>query len=229
MRNAAGMEPGTAVLFGGITVGRVEAVKPDETDPTRIEISLQVRQGTPLNAQSVAEVGTVSLMSSPALTISTGSNSAGRLQPGSIIPSRETPSLDEIQHKVAALADTAQTTLIQVKGNLNNISGDTERLLANLNDLTGETNRSHVNHLLAHSDTMVAHVSPQLQQISDQALQLTRQANKLAAKMEPVVDSRIPARSQVVKRMTLGVSRLTTACSIGRVPAPIRDRTVVES
>ena len=40
LEDAAGMEPGTAVLFGGITVGKIEAVKPDKDDPTRIEISL---------------------------------------------------------------------------------------------------------------------------------------------------------------------------------------------
>ena len=138
LRNAAGMEPGTAVLFGGITVGKVDSVKPDKADPTRIEILLEVKQDTPLNAQSVAEVGAVSLMSSPALTISTGSNRAPRLQPGSIIPSQETLSLDELQHKVATLADTAQSTLVQVNGNLNNISGDARILLANLNDADRE-------------------------------------------------------------------------------------------
>lgn len=65
LKNAAGIEPGTAVLFGGITVGKVDTVKPDKADPTRIEISLEVKQDTPLNAQSVAEVGAVSLMSPP--------------------------------------------------------------------------------------------------------------------------------------------------------------------
>ena len=189
LRNAAGIEPGTAVLFGGITVGKVDEVKPDRTDPTRIEISLEVKQDTPLNSQSVAEVGAVSLMSPPALTISTGSNAARRLLPGSIIPSEETPTLDELQHKVAALADTAQSTLVQVNGNLNNISGDARILLANLNDLTGRTNRSHVNHILTNTDTMVAQLNPRLDQISDQALQLTREANKLVAKMEPTVDN----------------------------------------
>jgi len=189
LKNAAGLEPGTAVLFGGITVGKIDAVKPDKANPTRIEISLEVKQDTPLNAQSVAEVGAVSLMSSPVLSISTGSNGAARLQPGSIIPSQETPTLDELQNKVATLADTAQSTLVQVNGNLNNISADTRILLANLNSLTGETNRSHLNHILTNTDTMVTTLNPRLNQISDQALQLTREANKLAAKMGPTLDN----------------------------------------
>ena len=189
LRNAAGMEPGTAVLFGGITVGKVTAVQPDKLDPTRIEISIDVKQSTPLNASSVAEVGTVSLMSSPVLSISTGSNDAVRLQPGSIIPSHETLSLDELQNELGTLAATAQKTLVSVGGNLDNVTGDTRSLLGNLNALTGDANRDHVAHVLASTDSMVTQLSPQLQKISDQTVQLTERANRLAAKMDPTVDN----------------------------------------
>jgi phospholipid/cholesterol/gamma-HCH transport system substrate-binding protein len=182
LRDAGGMQPGTQVLFGGITVGKVTSVQPDKVDPTRIQISLDVTQGTPLNAKSVAEVGSVSLMSDPALTISTGSNDAPRLHPGDVIRSEETVSLDELQRKVATLADSAQTTLLEVGTDLNNITGDTRHLLANLNDATGSTNRRHLNGILANSDTMVAQLSPQINQISEKV-------NGLIDKLGPVVDN----------------------------------------
>ena len=54
-------------------------------------------------------------MSSPALAISTGENDAPRLQPGAVITSRETVSLDEMQCKVGTLADSAQATLVAVE------------------------------------------------------------------------------------------------------------------
>jgi phospholipid/cholesterol/gamma-HCH transport system substrate-binding protein len=182
LRDAGGMQPGTQVLFGGITVGKVTSVQPDKVDPTRIEISLDVKEGTPLNAKSVAEVGSVSLMSDPALTISTGSNDAPRLSPGGVIRSEETVSLDELQRKVATLADSAQTTLLEVGTDLNNITGDTRHLLANLNDATGSTNRKHLTGILANTDTMVAQLSPQINQIS-------QQVNGLIEKMGPAVDN----------------------------------------
>jgi phospholipid/cholesterol/gamma-HCH transport system substrate-binding protein len=182
LRDAGGMQPGTQVLFGGITVGKVTSVQPDKVDPTRIQISLDVTQGTPLNAKSVAEVGSVSLMSDPALTISTGSNDAPRLHPGDVIRSEETVSLDELQRKVATLADSAQTTLLEVGTDLNNITGDTRHLLANLNDATGSTNRRHLNGILANSDAMVAQLSPQINQISEKV-------NGLIDKLGPVVDN----------------------------------------
>jgi phospholipid/cholesterol/gamma-HCH transport system substrate-binding protein len=182
LRDAGGMAPGTQVLFGGITVGKVTSVKPDKADPTRIEISLDVQQGTPLNAKSVAQVGSVSLMSDPALTITTGSNDAPRLHPGDVIRSQETVSLDELQRKVAVLADSAQTTLTEVGTDLNDITGDTRHLLANLNDVTGSTNRKHLTGILANSDTMVAQLSPQINQISEKV-------NGLIDKLGPTVDN----------------------------------------
>ena len=189
LRNAGGMEPGTQVLFGGITVGKVTAVKPDDVDPTRIQISLDVKQGTPLNAKSVAEVGSVSLMGDPVLMISTGSNAARRLQPGTVIPSQETVSLDELLSKVATLADSAQVTLLAVQSDLNNITGDARQLLANLNDTTGAANRKHLSGILASTDTMVAQLSPQVDQISQQVLKLTKDANSVIAKLGPTVDN----------------------------------------
>jgi phospholipid/cholesterol/gamma-HCH transport system substrate-binding protein len=182
LRDAGGMQPGTQVLFGGITVGKVTSVQPDKVDPTRIQISLDVTQGTPLNAKSVAQVGSVSLMSDPALTITTGSNDAPRLHPGGVIRSEETVSLDELQRKVATLADSAQTTLVEVGTDLNNITGDTRHLLANLNDATGSTNRKHLNGILANSDTMVAQLSPQINQISVKV-------SGLIDKLGPTVDN----------------------------------------
>jgi phospholipid/cholesterol/gamma-HCH transport system substrate-binding protein len=189
LRDAGGMAPGTQVLFGGITVGKVTSVQPDEQDPTRIEISLDVKQGTPLNAKSVADVGSVSLMSDPVLSITTGSNDAPRLHPGATIPSQETVSLDELQRKMATLADSAQGTLVTVQNDLNNITGDARQLLANLNDATGSTNRKHLAGILANTDTMVAQLSPQVDQISEQVLKLTNNANSVVTKLGPTVDN----------------------------------------
>src|ERR1043166_1410620 len=88
-RNAGGLAPGAAVLFGGIKVGQVSAVRPWAEDSTRIEILFAVTSGTPLNQKSTARVGTVSIMATPALMITTGSNEAARLRAGGLVPSAE--------------------------------------------------------------------------------------------------------------------------------------------
>src|ERR1700761_8911735 len=95
LRYAGGVGPGSEVLFGGIEVGRVKTVRAWNEDPTRIEILLEVRAGTPVNQKSVAKLGSVSLMSSPAIAITTGSQEAPRLTAGQTIPSQETMSIDD--------------------------------------------------------------------------------------------------------------------------------------
>src|SRR5262249_28124136 len=143
LRYAGGLEPGTDVLFGGIRVGKVTTVQPDATDPTRIEIALDVKQGTQVNAKSVAKLGSVSLMSSPVLSISTGSNDAPRLPASAVIAAEETVSMDDLQRKIVTLADSAQTLLASVQTDLNEITGDARQLLGNLNNVTGEANQKH--------------------------------------------------------------------------------------
>src|ERR1700730_1873828 len=80
LRYAGGVEPGSEVLFGGISVGRVSAVRAWSQDPTKIEIALEIKEGTPVNANCTAKLGAVTLMSSPAISITTGTNEAPRLK-----------------------------------------------------------------------------------------------------------------------------------------------------
>src|SRR5579871_1688384 len=79
LRYAGGLEPGAQVLFGGIDVGKIKALRPATSDPTKIEILLDVTDGKPLNEKSVAKLGRISVMSGGALSITTGSNEAKRL------------------------------------------------------------------------------------------------------------------------------------------------------
>jgi phospholipid/cholesterol/gamma-HCH transport system substrate-binding protein len=162
LRYAGGFEPGTAVLFGGISVGKVTSVQPDPADPTRIQISLAVKQGTPINAKSVAKLGSVSLLSSPVVSITTGANDAPRLQPGAVIPSQETISVDDLQRKVASLADSAQTTLTSVNADINSLTADARQVLANVNNLTGEPNQKRVAAILSNADGTVAQLSSKI-------------------------------------------------------------------
>jgi phospholipid/cholesterol/gamma-HCH transport system substrate-binding protein len=189
LRYAGGLEPGADVLFGGIKVGAVTAVRPDPQDPTRIEILMDVKQGTPLNAKSVAKLGSVTVITSPCISISMGSNDAPRLPPGGAIASTETISLDDTQRKVVALADSAQTLLGSVQKDVNDLTRDARSLIANLNGVAGKPNQQHVAAILANADAMVARLSPKIDQIGDQALKLTTDANGVMAKVGPAVDN----------------------------------------
>jgi phospholipid/cholesterol/gamma-HCH transport system substrate-binding protein len=170
-------------------VGSVTAVRPDPQDPTRIEILLDVKQGTPVNAKSIAKLGSVTVITSPVISISMGTNDAPRLPANSEIPSLETISLDDTMRKVVALADSAQGLLEDVHKDVNEVTGDARQLMTNLNGITDKPNQQRVAEILTNADDMVTRISPKIDQISDQVVKLTDDANTLVAKVTPVVDN----------------------------------------
>jgi phospholipid/cholesterol/gamma-HCH transport system substrate-binding protein len=188
LRYAGGVASGTEVLFGGISVGRVTTVRAWTQDPTRIEILLEVKEGTPLNEKSVAGLGAVSLMSSPAISITTGALDAPRLKPGQVIKSQETVSIDEMTRKLSGIADSAAVLITQVQGELTGISGQAQTLLANLNEATGPTNRKQIAGILQQVNALVTKQGPKLDQITDQVLLVSRNADSVVQKIGPVVD-----------------------------------------
>jgi phospholipid/cholesterol/gamma-HCH transport system substrate-binding protein len=200
LRYAGGLEPGASVLFGGIDVGKVKAVRPAASDPTRIEILLDVKDNTPLNEKSVAKLGLVSVMSSAALSITTGSNDAKRLLPGSTIPSQEAASLDEISDKLTVAADNANGLITEVRGELHGISGDAHTLLANLNTVTGQPNQRKVRELLDNADAMLANERPKIDRLTDQLNALSQHANETIQNVNGTVsDVREPVRKDLAE------------------------------
>ncbi len=188
LRYAGGVGAGSEVLFGGIAVGRVTTVRAWSEDPTRIEILLEVKEGTPVNEKSVAKLGSVTLMSSPAISITTGAQGAPRLNGGEAIASQETVSIDDMTRKLSGIADNAAELISQVQGELKGISAQAQTLLANLNDATGPTNRRQVADILRQVNTMVAQQSPKIDRITDQVLLVSQDADSAIKKIGPLVD-----------------------------------------
>jgi phospholipid/cholesterol/gamma-HCH transport system substrate-binding protein len=194
LRYAGGLEPGTSVLFGGINVGKVRAVRPAVSDPTRIEILLDVKENTPLNEKSVAKLGLLSVMSGSALSITTGSNDAKRLVPGSTIPSQEVASLDEIAGKLTVVADNANGLITEARGELKGISGDARTLLANMNSVTGPPNQRKIRDVLNNVDAMLATERPKIDRLTDQLSVLSQHADETVENVNSTVsDVRQPA------------------------------------
>jgi phospholipid/cholesterol/gamma-HCH transport system substrate-binding protein len=188
LRYAGGVEPGSEVLFGGIAVGRVAAVRAWNEDPTKIEILLELKERTPVNANCIAKLGAISLMSSPAISITTGTNDAPRLKPGDVIASQETISIDDMARKLAGIADTAQGLITQVQGEIKGLSEQANTLIANLNDAAGPANRKQIAEILRNANTMIAQQSPKIDGITDQVLVATQDADAAIKKVAPLLD-----------------------------------------
>jgi ABC-type transporter Mla subunit MlaD len=200
LRYAGGLEPGAPVLFGGINVGTVKAVRPAVSDPTKIEILIDVKQNTPVNEKSIAKLGLVSVMSGAALSITTGGNDARRLTPGSTISSQEAASLDEIAGKMAVVADNANGLITEVRGELQGISGDAHRLLANLNTVTGKPNQEKVQALLNNANGILETERPKIDRLTDQLNVLTQHADETIQNVNGTVsDVREPIREDLAQ------------------------------
>ena len=200
LRYAGGLEPGAQVLFGGINVGQIRAVRPSRSDPTQIEILLDVKQSTPLNEKSVAKLGLVSVMSGAALSITTGSNDARRLTPGSAIASQETASLDEITSKMAVVADNANGLITEVRGEVQGIGGDAHTLLANLNTVTGQPNQQKIRVLLDNVNGMLATERPKIDRLTDELNALSQHADDTIENVNGTVsDVREPVRKDLAE------------------------------
>ena len=188
LRYAGGLDAGSDVLFGGIEAGKITVVRPSAADPTRIEVLFKIKPGIPVNEKSVAKLGSTSMMSDPALELSTGSSTARRLAPGTTIPSEEAPSLDDLTAKIATVADSANGLITQAQGELGGISANTRTLLANLNSITGPTNQKQIDALLRQTNGLLADERPKLDHIADQLLALSQHADVVIGKAGPVVD-----------------------------------------
>ena len=187
LRDAGGLAPGAAVLFGGIKVGAVSVMRPWSEDPTRIEILFAVKTGTPLNQKSMARVGSLNLMAAPALMITTGSNEAGRLRAGDIVGSAESISLEEIEGRAAKLAESADGLINELRTSIPALTGDARTLLGNLNQISGPQNQKKIENTLASLNGLLDRESPKIAQITDQISELAKHADSVVGSVEPVV------------------------------------------
>jgi ABC-type transporter Mla subunit MlaD len=139
-------------------------------------------------------------MSGAALSITTGSNDAKRLPPGSAISSQEAASLDEITGKLATVADNANGLVTEVKGELEGISGDAHTLLANLNTVTGKPNQQKIQALLDNVNAMVAAERPKIDRLTDQLNALSQHADETIQNVNGTVsDVRQPIRNDLAE------------------------------
>jgi len=142
-------------------------------------------------------------MSEAALSITTGSNDAKRLAPGSSIPSQEAASLDEIAGKIAGVADNANGLITQTRGELEGITGDARSLLANLNTITGKPNQQKIQAVLDNVNGMLANERPKIDRLTDQLNTLAQHADATVQNVNgTVTDAREPLRKDLTELQT---------------------------
>lgn len=194
-RFAGGLEPGNIVRFAGLKAGVITAVRPWGDDPTQIEIVMEIDDDVPVNADSAAQLASLSALGQNYLEISPGTREAALLEDGATIHSIESVSINDITKKLAEVADTAKVVMDNFNGEFTSMSADIQEVLKNVQELTGETNQKNVEDLLANANGMVADLRPKFDRITGQLNQTLEKVEKLtddfrqvAARAETMVE-----------------------------------------
>jgi len=148
---AGGVQPGTAVRYGGLRVGTVQGVRIDPGDSTRIEVDLVVDPSTPLKTDSVAKLSSLSPLSDYYIEISTGTARAALAPPGGVLNSIESVGIAGIGDTVQSLVPQIQTALDKMAKNLDTLQTTLERA----NDLLNDSNRSNIGQALARANDLM--------------------------------------------------------------------------
>src|SRR5271169_5256112 len=95
-KSAGGLVPGAMVRYAGMKAGKVEGVRVDPLDSTRIRIDFRVRASIPVKVDSVAKITTLGALSDNYLEIGTGTRNAQLAPPGSELKSVETIGIGDL-------------------------------------------------------------------------------------------------------------------------------------
>ena len=157
-RFAGGVQPGAPVRFGGMMVGKVQRVRVDPGNSTRIEIDVAVARDAPLKIDSVAKISTLGPLTDNYIEITTGSEQAALAPPGSVLPSAEAFGLPQLGDAAQAMLPDVRRALQKVNQNLDGL----QVTLARANDLLNDRNRANIGSSLDNLQHLVADVRPKV-------------------------------------------------------------------
>ncbi|HYR44815.1 MAG TPA: MlaD family protein [Terriglobia bacterium] len=146
-----GLEPGTPVRYGGLKVGRVERVRVDPQDSTRIEVEFVVSRDTPLKTDSVAKITSLGLLSDNYVELSVGTNRSELARPGATLRSVEPFGIPQIGESVQSLVPQIEVALQKLNQNLDGL----QITIARANDLLNDGNRSNIRQALERTNDLL--------------------------------------------------------------------------
>jgi phospholipid/cholesterol/gamma-HCH transport system substrate-binding protein len=210
-KNAGGLRPGGEVRYaGGPPVGRIEEVRYDQHDTTRMEIVFRVKPDIPVKTDSVVVISSNSPLSDNFLGIVPGSKAAQRAPSGSTLKSSEYVGFGDLEAELADLAPQArvlldnlnqrivelQTTVARVNDVLND--KNRENLSASLGTVRGvlDENRKPLHSTITHFDDASARIAPLLDDLKKTNADAQKTINTLEG---TIAENRSDLRESIVK------------------------------
>jgi phospholipid/cholesterol/gamma-HCH transport system substrate-binding protein len=183
---ASGLMPAAPVRYGGFLAGRVESLRVDPEDSTRIEINFRVAPDVPIKTSSIVKITSLGALGENYLEITTGTKDAPLAPPGSVLQSKELVSIADLGDMIGGLVPSAN----QVIGNLNSRLNEMQTTIANVNDLLGEPNRRNISSGLSNINGLLAENRPKVSKTLDNVQTATE-------KLPPTMDNVKTASDQI--------------------------------
>jgi phospholipid/cholesterol/gamma-HCH transport system substrate-binding protein len=177
-KTAGGLHEGAKVRYGGMDAGKVNRVRVDPQDSTRIEIDFTVQNGIPVKTDSIAKTAALGALGENYLEIGTGTKGAPLASSGSELLSAETVGIGDLAELIGGLEPDAKLAL----KNLNKRLEELQITLANANDLLNKQNRANVSESLGNLNSILSDGRPKI------AATLTS-VQTAAAQLPPTLDN----------------------------------------
>ena len=187
-RYAAGLAPGAPVRYGGLLAGRIDGLRVDPQDTTRIEIDLSVTPDIPVKTDSLAKISALGALGESYLEITTGTRDSPLAPPGSVLKSKEMVAIADLGDMISGLVPTADQALQNLNGRLSEM----KQTIAQVNDLLGDRNRKNVADGLATLNGMLAENRPKVAATLDNVQTATNKLSPILANAQTASDKIAP-------------------------------------
>jgi phospholipid/cholesterol/gamma-HCH transport system substrate-binding protein len=176
---AGGLEPGASVRYsGGPKAGRVESLRIDPQDASRIDVTFSVQSDLPVKTDSKTKIMSMSPLGDNHLEILPGSVGAPRAADGAVLPSENYVDFNALTASLNDLSPKAQQLLESLNARATELKVTVERV----NDLLSPQNRANLAATLASTRGMIEEDRPRLKSSLDHV-------NTLTEKLDPVLEN----------------------------------------
>jgi len=174
---AGGLETGATVRYsGGRKVGRVERLRIDPQNPSRIDVTFSVQTDLPVKTDSHVKIMSISPLGDNHLEVLAGTPQAASAPNGALLAAQPYVDFNALTQQINDIAPRAQ----QLLETLNDRATELKVTVDRVNDLLSLQNRTNFSATLANTRGMIEENRPQLHS----ALQ---HVNSVTEKLEPLL------------------------------------------
>lgn len=219
----SGLEVGSIVRYGGMEVGTVKSMRIFDQDNSKIEFIVEVDESVPVKTNSEAIVTSIGIMGEYHINISTGHQDSALLPSGSILKTRDVPSLTQLMEPIGQIAEQVNIALINLQEflgsdnqqqfqsileNLNTMLETNQETIAlmveNLNQAIESMNRTggKVDRLLAANEASISGSVKNLEATLEQSKILIKNIDKMMLDLDRMVLTKSDNFNQIMENLS---------------------------